>query len=86
MPHVLFSPFRAGSAHVVELGPVRVEEIGLKRAPPLSDHPRKQHPQHIGVAECAHIAPPPQMRVSYPNAPDVAEVSPAPNCTEVVSS
>src|SRR5260370_27157946 len=35
---VLRSPFRAGAAHVVQLGPVRVEQRGPQPAPPPHDH------------------------------------------------
>jgi hypothetical protein len=35
---VLLSPFRARAAHVVQLGPVRVEQRGPEPAPPLGSH------------------------------------------------
>ena len=54
---VLRSPFRAGAAHVVQLGPVRVEQRGPQPAPPPHDHVqttplrrgRKQHSRDIRI-------------------------------------
>jgi hypothetical protein len=54
---VLLSPFRARAAHVVQLGPVRVEQRGPEPAPPLGSHveaaarrgDREQHSRRVRI-------------------------------------
>src|SRR5437588_11088009 len=52
---VLLSPFRARAAHVVQFGPVRVEQSGPEPAPPLGRHVeaaarrREQHSRHVRI-------------------------------------
>ena len=62
---VLFSPFRAGTAHVMEFWPVRVEEIRPQRRPRARRHPGivrrmpggKQHSQDVRFPKCPHSDP-----------------------------
>src|SRR5882672_1494340 len=59
---VLFSPSWAGAAHIVQLGPVRVEQIVPQPAPPASGRDgtsrrrrrREQRSRDI-VCKCAHF-------------------------------
>jgi hypothetical protein len=52
---VLLSPFRARAAHVVQFGPVRVEQSGPEPAPPLGSHVeaaarrREQNSRHVRI-------------------------------------
>src|ERR1700704_84880 len=70
---VLLSPFRAGAAHIVKLGPVRVEQRRPQPAPPPSGRVqaarrrrgRKQHSRDVRIQKCAHFEPRFGVRLSY---------------------
>ena len=70
---VLLSPFWARAAHVVQLGPIRVEQRAPQPAPPPSDYiktaafrrGRKQHSRHVRVCKRGHYKPPFSVPLSH---------------------
>jgi len=70
---VLLSPFWAWAAHVVQLGPIRVEQRAPQPAPPQSDYVkvaasprgRKQHSRHVRFCKRGHYKPPFSVRLSH---------------------
>jgi hypothetical protein len=63
---MLRSPFWTGAAHVVQLGPIRIEQRGREPAPspsrraedPPRSRAREQHSRDMRVCECSHLGSP----------------------------